>query len=567
MVRYFYETDVAPAPRIRKPDLPAYDYIITGAGSAGCVLANILSAESDVRVLLLEAGERDSSPLIHMPGAVGKLIGGTRFNWSYRTVPQRALNNRCLFLPQGKGLGGSSSINGMIYIRGNRADYDYWRQLGNPGWGYEDVLPYFLAMENNQRLRNEFHGNEGPLFVSDFVSPHPLTDVFIAAAAECGVPRNSDFNGEQQEGTGLFQQTVRRGLRWSATKAFLRPALGRKNLTVLPETLVSRILVEKGRAVGVETVDARGNRTSYRAEREVVVTSGAVGSPKLLLLSGIGPADELREVGVPVKHDLPGVGKNFHDHLDITVIYECTKPITYDGQDALIPSIRHGLQFLLFRTGNVASALCQAAAYVRSDPALDIPDISLHFLPIGFLDHGRIRLSGHNMTFHNNNMRPRSRGEIKLASDDPSKPPLIDPNYASDPYDMNVMVQCVKWIRRLTKTKAMQPYVGGERYPGVEVQSDEEIANYVREHAETDYHPVGGCKMGTDPMAVVDPTLKVHGMEGLRVADSSIMPAIISGNTNAPTIMIATKAADFIRGKSTHAGDWKAGQNREYATA
>jgi choline dehydrogenase-like flavoprotein len=315
---------------------------------------------------------------------------------------------------------------------------------------------------------------------------------------------------------------------------------------VLPDTLATRILVENGRAVGVEAMGADGVKSTFRASREVLVTSGAVGSPKLLLLSGIGPAEELREVGVPLVHDLPGVGKNFHDHLDITVIYRCLKPITYDGQDAFMPSLRHGLQFLLFRTGNVASSPCQAAAYVRSDPLIDIPDISLHFLPVGFLDHGRIRLDGHSLTFHNNNMRPRSRGEIRLTSTDPFAEPHIDPNYAADPHDMKVMIACVRWVRRLMRTEAMAPYAGDERYPGKALESDEDIAAYVREHAETDYHPVGSCKMGADTLAVVDDTLKVHGLQGLRVADSSIMPAIISGNTNAPTIMIACKAADFI---------------------
>ena len=523
-----------------------YDYIITGAGSAGCVLANKLTASGDAKVLVLEAGLRDLSPMIHMPGAVGKLIGGTRYNWAFRTAPQKHLNNRQLFLPQGKAIGGSSSINGMIYIRGNRNDYDHWRQLGNRGWGYDDVLPYFIAEENNQRIRSEFHGNEGPLHVSDFRSPHPLSTVFQSAAAELGVPRNQDFNGPVQEGTGLFQQTVRNGLRWSAARAYLRPAMRRPNLTVLPRTVATKIIVENGRAVGIEAMGPTGVKSTYRSSREVIVTSGAVGSPKLLLLSGIGPADELREVGVPVVHDLPGVGKNFHDHLDITVIYRCLKPITYDGQDAFLPSLRHGLEFLLFRTGNVASSPCQAAAYVRSDPALDTPDISLHFLPVGFLDHGRIRLDGHSLTFHNNNMRPRSRGEIRLVSSDPNATPHIDPNYAADPYDMGVMIACVKWVRRLMKTEAMLPYAGEERLPGKDVESDEDIAAYVREHAETDYHPVGSCKMGNDRLAVVDDRLKVHGLEGLRVTDSSIMPAVISGNTNAPTIMIACKAADMI---------------------
>jgi choline dehydrogenase len=527
-----------------------YDYIIVGAGSAGCVLAERLSADPNARVLLLEAGRRDRSPYIHMPGGVIKLIGGTKYNWAFKTVPQRHLNGRTLVLPQGKALGGSSSINGLLYIRGNPGDYDHWRQLGNSGWGWDDVLPYFVATENNARLGGPLHGKAGALHVSDPISPHFLSRRFVEAAVQCGVPENDDFNGERQEGAGLFQQTIRGGWRWSAARAFLEPARRRSNLSIRTGATVSRIVVEKGRAVGVEMVGFDRSRTVYRAEREIVVASGAIGSPKLLLLSGIGPADDLREAGVTVTHDLPGVGKNLHDHPDITVLYQVRNARTYDGQDAFLPSMKNGLQFLLFRNGPVSGSPCQASAYVRSDPAMDTVDISEHFLPVGVWNQGKTRLTGAHVTLNANCMRPRSRGELRLRNADAFEPPLIDPNYLADPYDVRVLIEAVRWGRRIMAAPALAAYAGEERFPGKDVVSDADLEAYVRQHAQTDYHLVGACKMGQDAHAVVDETLKVRGIAGLRVADSSIMPSIISGNTNAPTIMIGAKAADLITGKA-----------------
>lgn len=528
-----------------------FDYVIVGAGSAGCVLANILSEDAENRVLLVEAGKKDRSPLLHMPGAVGRVIIGGSHNWFFETQPQRHLNNRRIFFPQGKGLGGSSAINGMVYSRGNRQDYDHWRQLGNEGWSYADVLPYFIRHENNERIGLPLHGQSGELCVSDIREPNKTTFAFIDAAAEVGIPRNDDFNGTQQHGVGHFQQTVKNGVRWSAARAFLRPALKRSNLTVLTGQLTTRIIVEEGRAVGIEaeqTGISAGVRR-YGARREIIVTSGAVNSPKLLLLSGIGPAAELREHGIEPVHDLPGVGKNFHDHLDITIIYESKSLDTLDGQERPLPSLRHGLRYLISRSGMIADTPCQSSAYVHSGPEVDAPDISMHFLPVGILDHGRQVLDGHNLTFHCNNMRPRSRGEIVLASRSPRDAPLIDPNYLSDPHDMKIMLACIHWARKVMGARAMEKIAGPERYPGNAIQSVAELEDYVRNYSETDYHPVGSCKMGHDPMAVVDHNLKVHGLEGLRVADSSIMPAVISGNTNAPTIMIAAKAADLILGR------------------
>ena len=524
-----------------------FDYIVVGAGSAGCVLAERLSADPELRVLVLEAGLKDWSPHIHMPGGIIKLMTGTKYNWAFKTTPQRHLGGRVLSLPQGKGIGGSSSINGMLYSRGNPRDYDTWRQMGNSGWGWDDVLPYFVATENNSRLGGPLHGQSGPLHVTDPASPHFLSRCFIEAAVECGVPRNVDFNGSEQEGAGLFQQTLRNGWRWSAARAFLDPANKRSNVEIRSSVTVSRIIIERGRATGVEIVDQARNKTTYRAEREVVVASGAIGSPKLLLLSGIGPADQLKSAGVNVVHDLPGVGKNLHDHPDITILYEVKGARTYDGQDAFLPSLKNGLEFLFFRTGPVSGSPCQASAYVRSDPTMEIVDISEHFLPVGVVNQGGTRLSGNHMTLNANSMRPRSRGEIRLASSDPFQPPLIDPNYLADPYDVRVLIECVRWGRRLMRAPSLAKYAGAERFPGKDIVSDADLEAYIRRNVQTDYHPVGACKMGSDSLAVVDNQLKVRGVEGLRVADSSIMPSIISGNTNAPTIVIGAKAADLIR--------------------
>jgi choline dehydrogenase-like flavoprotein len=523
-----------------------FDYIIVGAGSAGCVLAERLSAGRESRVLVLEAGLKDSSLHIHMPGGIIKLMTGTKYNWAFRTVPQRHLGGRQLVLPQGKGIGGSSSINGMLYSRGNPRDYDTWRQMGNSGWAWEDVLPYFVATENNTRLAGPLHGQSGALHVTDPASPHFLSRCFVEAAVECGVPRNADFNGTEQEGAGLFQQTLRKSWRWSAARAFLDPARKRVNVTVLSSVTASRIIVERGRARGVEVIDHARNKITYRAEREVVVASGAIGSPKLLLLSGIGPPDDLKSAGVDVVHDLPGVGKNLHDHPDITILYEVKGARTYDGQDAFLPAMKNGLEFLLFGTGPVSGSPCQASAYVRSDPAIESVDISEHFLPVGVVNQGGTRLSGNHMTLNANSMRPRSRGEIRLASSDPLEPPLVDPNYLADQYDVRVLIECVRWGRRIMSAPSLAKYAGAERFPGKDIVSDADLEAYIRRNVQTDYHLVGACKMGSDSFAVVDDQLKVRGVEGLRVADSSIMPSIISGNTNAPTIVIGAKAADLI---------------------
>jgi choline dehydrogenase len=524
-----------------------YDYVIVGAGSAGCVLANKLTEDPHTRVLLLEAGATDWWPYLHIPGAVRKVMTNPRFSWNYRTVPQRHLNDRTCLIPQGKVLGGSSSINGMIYIRGNPEDYRVWRQMGNEGWDWEDVLPYFVAMEGNKHRTGPLHGKSGPLRVQDIPTPNPVTLAFVEACVQAGIPRNSDFNGAIQDGAGIFQNTGSNGARWSAARAYLNPAKGRPNLTVATRTRTLRILVEGGRAVGVEIAERGGSTRRVHARAEVIVSSGAIGTPRLLLHSGIGPADELKAVGVKPIHDLPGVGKNFHDHVDIGSVFHCKQPITYDRQDRFLPAIKHGLRWLLTGTGPAATIGVEGCAYTYSDASVSHPDVSIHFLPVYVLDFGRINPPGHGMTMHCNVMRPKSRGTVKLASADPAVEPLVDPNYLSDPDDMRVLVECVKWPQRIVATKAMADFYAGRMLPAETVKTDDEIRAFIREYAETDFHPVGSCRMGPDPLAVVDNQLRVHGLQGLRVVDSSVMPNVISGNTNAPTMMIAAKAADMIR--------------------
>jgi choline dehydrogenase-like flavoprotein len=523
-----------------------YDYIVVGAGAAGCVLTDKLSADGRSKVLLIEAGMRDSSPLIHLPGAIGMVLQSPRYKWDYESAPQKHLDNRRLSMLQGKGIGGSTSINAMIYIRGAAQDYDNWRDLGNVGWGWDDVLPYFVAEENNQRLGPPYHGVSGPLHVTDPIAVNPYSRLFTQAAEEVGVPARDDFNSGDQEGTGLFQFNIHKARRWSAARAYLDPARKRPNVEIRTQRIVSRLIVEQGRAVGVASLDKDGVETIDRAHGEIILSAGVFGSPKLLLLSGIGPANELSALGIDVVHDLPGVGKNYHDHLDIRTVHQALSPWTYDGYDKFVPLVRQGLEYLLFRRGMASSSPCQAAAFVKSRPELERPDISLYFLPAGYVDHGRVKLPGRALTLHNNIMRPRSRGEITLKSSDPREQGVFDPGFLSDPADVEIMIQCVRWARKVMSADILKPHVGVEYYPGPSVQTDDEIEAYVRQNAQIDYHPVGSCKMGPDRMAVVDDRLRVRGVQGLRVADASIMPAVISGNTNAPTQMIGAKAADMI---------------------
>jgi choline dehydrogenase-like flavoprotein len=533
-----------------------YDYIIAGGGAAGCVLAARLS-EAGASVLLLEAGYPDSHPFIHIPAGFTKL-SGPRVNWGFRTVPQKHLNNRDMWYPQGKTLGGGSSINAMIYTRGHRTDYDRWAEGGADGWSYEDVLPYFRKAEANARFSNAYHGVDGPLAVSDPISPLKISGAFIKAAQETGIPYNADFNGAEQEGVGYHQTTTRDGRRGSAAVSYLRPALKRpglkqKDLTVVTRAQVGRIIVEKGRAVALDyRTDMSADVVRVHAGIEIIVTSGAIGSPKLLMLSGIGPADHLRQHGVPVVADIAGVGENLQDHLDCYTVYDCNGPHSYYGVDQHVRQAWWGLQYLLFRNGPVTTNIVEAGAFVKADPASVIPDTQLHFLPAYVVDHGMMRIPGYGVCLYTNGLRPKSRGTVRLRDADPASHPLIDPNYLSEPDDMRLAVAGLKLAREIMSAPSMRGYIKTERMPGPQARTDQELEAYIRQWAKTDYHPVGTCKMGTDALAVVDPQLRVRGIEGLRVCDSSVMPLEIGANTNAPTIMIAEKASDLILAAAGH---------------
>jgi choline dehydrogenase len=521
----------------------AFDYIIIGGGSAGSVLADRLTRNADCRVLLLEAGGSDRSFLVRMPAGMGRL-NTPKVNWLYETVPQSAMNGRKLYWPRGRLLGGSSSINAMIYIRGQAEDYARWRQLGNAGWAYEDVLPFFRRAERNERLHDEWHGHDGPLNVADPRYTNPLSEVFVAAAQERGIPFNHDFNGASQRGCGLYQVTQKHGARWSAASAYLHPAMRRGNLTVLTHALATHIIIEKDRAVGVEYL--RGGKVqSARVERDVLLAGGAINSPHLLMLSGIGAPEELRAAGVEVAHELPGVGKNVQDHLNVNVISSCRAPITLDGMSRGLSALRVAAQFALSRSGPGASNIAEAGAFVSSRDA-QLPDIQFHFIPAQVVNHGRTRLDGRGVTLHACCLRPESRGEIRLASADPRQPPSIDPNYLASGYDLKILIEGIRRGRDILAATPFKDYLGREKLPGNAQQSDAQLEDFIRATAETEYHPVGSCKMGSDAMAVVDERLRVRGLWGLRVIDASIMPTVISGNTNAPTIMIAEKAAAML---------------------
>ncbi len=522
-----------------------FDTVIVGAGSAGCVLANRLSADPNRRVLLLEAGGSDWHPYIRMPAGIAKLAGHGRFNWGFHTEPEPHLNGRRLWWPRGKVLGGSSSINAMCYIRGVPQDYARWAELtGERAWGWDAVLPLFLAQEDNTRGASDWHGAGGPLSVSDLRYHSELTDAFVEAGAALGWGHNDDFNGPQQAGFGLFQVTQRDGARCSAAAAFLAPARSRENLTVRKRGLVQQVRVEHGRAVGVE-LRRRDGTVEFIEAGEVVLCGGAVNSPQLLLLSGIGPADHLREHGVPVALDRPAVGENLQDHLDICTLVHSRLPVTYDHANVALA----GLRWLLTRRGIGTSNAAEGCGFVRTELAADERcDVQFHFVPALLDDHGRGRLPGDGYTVHACVLHPVSRGRIRLRSADPAAPPAIFANYLSDPEgrDLRGLIRAARLSRELLAQPAFDRYRGEEIFPGAAASSDADFADFIRRKAETIYHPVGSCRMGADEDSVVDAHLRVRGVDALRVVDASVMPELITGNTNAPTMMIAERAARWM---------------------
>ena len=528
----------------------SFDYVIVGAGTAGCALAARLSEDASATILLLEAGGRDWHPLYHIPAGFARMTKGIG-SWGWSTVPHRHMQQRVFWYTQAKVLGGGSTINAQVYTRGHPSDYDGWAALGCTGWSYADVLPYFRRAEDNDTFANDAHGQGGPIGVSRPRAALPICEAFFAAAGELGIPKLGDLAGRDTFGVGFYQVTQRHGRRSSAANGYLRAARRRPNLELRLQAKVSRILVEKSRAIGVEVFDsASGQARQISSNREVIVTSGAIGSPKLLMLSGIGPARHLQSVGVKPVHDLPGVGSNLQDHLDICVMCECTDDHTYDKYLQPHWAALAGARYLLRRDGPAASSLFESGGFVRSSGETGAPDIQFHLGLGSGIETGIAKLAHSGVTLNSAFMRPRSRGTVRLAGSDPAAPPLIDPNYWDDPYDRTVSIEGAKLAREIMRQKALRKFVLAERVPGPGAISDADWIDYACRSAKTDHHPVGTCAMGTGPDAVVGTDLRLLGIAGLRVCDSSIMPRIVSSNTNAAVCMIAEKAADLILGKS-----------------
>ena len=529
-----------------KPHTDSFDFIVVGAGSAGCVLANRLTASGRHRVLLLEAGGHDRHIWIHIPLGYGKLFSDRKVNWLYTSEPEPELDNRQIIQPRGKVLGGSSSINGLLYIRGQPADFDHWRQLGNSGWSFEDVLPYFRRAEDQQRGEDALHGVGGPLAVSDVCEPHPLCEAFIAAAQQAGFPRNDDFNGPTQEGAGYFQLTARHGRRCSTAVGYLRQAHRRPNLAIVSNALASRILFSGRRAIGVEYRCGDATRIAH-ANAEVIVAGGAFNSPQLLQLSGLGPAALLKSCGINVVADMPGVGAELQDHLQVRMQYRCTEPITVND---VIHSWRHragaGLRYALFRKGLLAIGAGYAGGFFRTNALAATPDVQVHFIIFSADTAGAALHSFPGFIASVCQLRPESRGFVRIKSADPEKPPAIQPRYLSSRTDRDTVVAGLKLLRRIMNQPAMRRYIAEERAPDPRCTSDAELLAFARANGTTVFHPTSTCRMGSDSTAVVDERLRVHGIERLRVVDGSIMPTVVSGNTNAAIVMIGEKGADMI---------------------
>lgn len=522
-----------------------YDYIIVGAGSAGCVVANRLSADPNNRVLLLEAGGHDLNPWIHIPVGYFKTMHNPTTDWCYVTEPDPGIANRQLQWPRGKVLGGSSSLNGLLYVRGQHQDYDRWRDLGNPGWGFEDVLPYFKRSEDNERGESQYHGVGGPLKVSNLRLRRKIAEHFIEAATEVGIPKNDDYNGDTQEGVGYFQQTAYKGFRWSTAKGFLRPARKRANLDIKVRVHVNKVLFEGKRAVGVE-YQRDGITHQAKARSEIVLSAGAIGSPQILQLSGIGDGEHLQSLQIPVVHHLPGVGENLQDHLQIRLIYKTNLKTLNDEVNNPIIKLWIGLQYMLFQSGPLTLVASQVAAFTRSNPSVQRPDIQFHMQPLSADKPGEGTHRFSAFTASVCQLRPESRGYIRIISPDPLEHPAIHPNNLSTEHDQRVAVDGIKVARKIASAPSLRRCITREFVPGEQYQTDKELLTAARLYSQTIYHPTSTCAMGKHERAVVDAQLKVHGIEGLRVADASIMPEIVSGNTNAPAIMIGEKVSELI---------------------
>lgn len=535
-----------------------YDYVIVGGGSSGCVLANRLTENADIRVLLLEAGGQDRHPLIHMPVGFAKMTTGP-YTWGLVTAPQKHANNREIPYAQARVIGGGSSINAEVFTRGNPVDYDRWaNEEGADGWSFREIQPYYIRAESNTMLAGDWHGTEGPLSVSNIPDPQIMSRAFVRSCQEYGIPYNPDFNGANQAGAGIYQTTTRDGKRCSAAAAYLKPVLGRANLEVETGCKVRKILLENGRAVGVEYSRGKSDELQrVRVDNEVLLTAGAIGTPWLLMLSGIGPADHLRQVGVDVLHDLPGVGQNLNDHFGIDIVAELNGHFSLDKYNKPHWMVWAGAQYYLFGSGPITSNVVEGGAFWFADKASPVPDLQFHFLAGAGAEAGvpSVPKGSSGITLNSYTLRPQSRGSVTLRSSNPADLPIVDPNFLAEPSDLQTSIEGVRISCEIFRQSSLQKYIRQIRFPDDSVRTTQDFENYARQYGRTSYHPTCTCKMGRDDMAVVDPQLRVHGIDGLRICDSSTMPSLIGSNTNAPTIMIGEKASDMILGNRAPAGD------------